>query len=145
MAGADDQHARAAGRVLLRLEETPGPLETPCWLWPGARSAGGYGYVRVGGRSGGKIVTVHALLYRVLTGRVPRRGQSVHHRCEVTLCANPDHLEAVGAKAHGKRHRRPLAPCGHPYDMTLGKRRTRRCRRCRNAYRRDRYREGHAA
>lgn len=136
------QYARACGRALIRLEETPGPLGTACWVWPGARSAGGYGYIRVGSRGSGRIVPVHALLFRVLTGRKPRRDQVVHHRCAVQLCANPDHLEAVTAKGHGERHRRTNAPCGHPYDVAFGRvRRVRHCRSCRNAKRRARYRE----
>jgi HNH endonuclease len=141
-----EQYAGAAGRVLLRLEETPGPLETPCWIWPGARSGGnGYGYVRIGGKGGGKIVPVHALVFRVLTGRAPRRDQHVHHRCEVPLCANPDHLEAVTRRQHGQRHRRALASCGHPHDMVMGRRKkSRRCRACRNAARREQYRKARA-
>lgn len=84
-------------------------------------------------------MSVHVLMYRVLSGRPHRRGQHVHHRCEVSLCANPDHLEALTHRQHGGRHRRALAPCGHPYDMAMGKLKTRRCRRCRNAKRRADY------
>lgn len=130
-------YENAAARALLRLVEEPGPLESPCWIWPGACSTGGYGYVRVGGRDG-KSVTVHAVLYRVLAGRYPR-GRLLHHRCETPLCANPDHLEPVTRAEHGRLHRRELAPCGHPYDLFLGRRRARRCRRCRNERRRAVY------
>lgn len=125
------------GRVLLRLEERPGPLETACWVWPGARSRQGYGYVRVGGR-GGKIELVHVLAYRVLTG-VKLRGRLVHHRCETPLCANPAHLEAVTRRQHALRHRRDRFPAGHRYDARHGHRRVRVCRRCRNDRRRAAY------
>lgn len=136
-----DQYASAAERALARIEETSGPLETPCWIWQGARSTGGYGYIRVGGHAGGKVVTVHSLLYRVRTGRRVRRGQILHHRCETRSCANPDHLEVVTPRGHGKRHRREFAACGHVPDIVMGRRRVRRCRDCRNATRRARYRD----
>lgn len=140
MPGAD-QYAAAAERARARLRETPGPLDTPCLIWPGAASTGGYGYIRVGGRAGGKIVTVHGLLHRSATGRKPRRGQQLHHRCETRLCANPDHLEILSRKGHGLAHRGEILGCGHAPDMVAGRRRTRRCRSCRNANRRARYRE----
>jgi hypothetical protein len=135
-----DEYAAAAARARPRLIPTLGPLPTPCLLWPGATTGVGYGQIRVGRR----IVAVHVVLYRA-SGRPLRRGQLVHHRCETRLCANPEHLEAVTHRQHGRLHRRGLAPCGHPYDMLVGRTRRRACRRCRNAYKRRVYHAQRAA
>ena len=89
----------ACSRILLRLQETPGPLETPCWLWPGSRNSRGYGTIKIAGT----VVLVHRLLYRLLVANPGRRRQ-LHHRCENILCANPAHLEPLTAKRHGLAH-----------------------------------------
>ena len=89
----------ACSRILLRLQEAPGSLETPCWLWPGSRNSRGYGTIKIPGT----VALVHRLLYRALVGNPGRRRQ-LHHRCENILCANPAHLEPLTAKRHGLAH-----------------------------------------
>jgi hypothetical protein len=132
----------AAGRALIRIIPKPGPLETECWQWPGAKSGEGYAYVRVGGRRG-RALTLHRLLYEVLVGPVPAR-QELHHRCEDRGCVNPHHLEPLRKPVHGRRHRWTECGRGHPLQ---GGNRLRRggCRKCRLANRRAKYHRLRAA
>ena len=71
------------------------------WIWTGATSITGYGHFRhekafardndgIRGRSGYS----HRIVYELFKGRIPK-GFVIDHRCEVKLCCNPDHLEAV--------------------------------------------------
>lgn len=136
MAPATSTLWQAAGRALLRLEERPGPLETPCWVWTGAIGGRGYGYIH----AAGKIVLVHRLLYAVFVSE-PDPAKHVHHRCEVTACANPAHLEELTPAAHvllggniaAVNARKTHCLKGHRFtkENTLIKRTgERRCRRC---------------
>jgi hypothetical protein len=88
--------AAAAGRALLRLVPASGPLDTPCWIWPGSLNVRtGYGQIHVGG----KVLRVYRLLYRVLVAD-PTPGLELHHRCEDRACANPHHLEEIARGPH---------------------------------------------
>lgn len=60
-----------------------------CWLWTGTAVAGGYGRTKIGERS----VLVHRLTVQVERG-IPD-GMVIDHKCRVTCCVNPQHLEAV--------------------------------------------------
>lgn len=65
-------------------------FDSPCWIWLRSRDKHGYGYFGNGGRR----LLAHRYFY--LTFRGPLSGGlEVHHRCHVTSCVNPDHLEAV--------------------------------------------------
>jgi len=57
-----------------------------CWLWDGAASKG-YGQIGVGG----KLLYAHRVSWERTHGDIPE-GSHVLHRCDVTLCVNPDHL-----------------------------------------------------
>lgn len=72
-------------RLLRRRVVTP----EGCWLWPLAGTSG-YGSVDVNKRT----ILVHRLAYELWVGPIPA-GQTVHHRCAVRKCFNPEHLEAV--------------------------------------------------
>lgn len=61
-----------------------------CWLWQGARSDFGHGYIAIGGRGDGRI-GVHHLSYTLHFGAVPD-GLWVLHRCDIPNCVRPDHL-----------------------------------------------------
>ena len=75
-----------------------------CWLWTGFVQVNGYGSVRHeaafdqgyenGKKHGGRKTSSHRAVYEILKERIPE-GLQIDHRCEVKLCCNPDHLEAV--------------------------------------------------
>lgn len=73
------------------------PGRDACWEWTGAVNDRGYGVVSVAGR----MVYVHRFMYAVSRGRWLPAGSDVHHVCGNKRCANPDHLERIGRKAHG--------------------------------------------
>lgn len=60
--------------------------ESGCWLWTGAASAG-YGWFWNGNIYEG----AHRYSYSHHIGPIPS-GMNVLHRCDVSLCVNPDHL-----------------------------------------------------
>lgn len=71
---------------------------TGCWIWQGSIS-GGYGKIGYGG-SGPKWA--HRVYFEEAHGEIPE-GQEVHHTCENRICVNPEHLEVLTAKAHGRK------------------------------------------
>lgn len=75
--------------------------ETGCWVWTGAKGAGGYG--RVAGRA------AHRMMYELMVGPIPPRCH-VHHICRNVLCVNPDHLEVLTSAEHASLHRASGAP-----------------------------------
>lgn len=80
--------------------ETPGPLETPCWVWQGRPDVGGYGRLR----DGGGLRQAHVVFYERRCGPVPD-GLVLDHLCSVPRCVNPDHLEAVTQVVNVRRSR----------------------------------------
>jgi len=69
-----------------------------CWLWMAAKQQTGYGYIHTHGLSKNSkpANVVSWLLHRDrsldLDGQI-----SVHHKCFVKSCVNPDHLVAMTA------------------------------------------------
>lgn len=74
-------------------------LEKPYDLWDG-KTVQGYGYFM----ENGKVIRVHVRAFEENYGRVPN-GLTVHHKCEVKLCREPTHLEALTRKEHQRVHR----------------------------------------
>jgi hypothetical protein len=66
-----------------------------CWLWNGARSAGGYGIIQLGRGKG--TTKAHRVSYEHFVGPITP-GLDVMHRCHVPNCVNPAHLE-LGTRA----------------------------------------------
>ena len=56
-------------------------------IWAGAFNKSGYGQTRVNGHRG----MAHRLVWELVFGVIPS-NMCVCHRCDVSLCINPDHL-----------------------------------------------------
>jgi len=63
------------------------------------RGPGGYGEVCIDGQT----FRAHRIVQEILNEHIPS-GYQVHHKCGEKACVNPDHLEALPPKTHGKRH-----------------------------------------
>jgi hypothetical protein len=59
-----------------------------CWLWTGANSGRKWPYGLLGGKP---MLKAHHISWEIHNGPVPE-GAWVLHKCDVTLCVNPDHL-----------------------------------------------------
>jgi hypothetical protein len=115
----------------------PEPM-SGCWLWTGNTNGRGYGRVYLGAR---RQPLAHRVVYELTRGSVPI-GLELDHRCRVTLCVNPDHLDAVShavnigrALQHGPL---PRSTCQRGHSMEKARIRTkhgrpyRLCRVCMN-------------
>ena len=86
--------------------------ETSCWVWQGAyRTSAEWPYPAL--RVEGKTAGVHRLMLEIKLGRKLRPGMLACHTCDVTMCANPEHLfegtnqDNVDDKCHKGRWRGP--------------------------------------
>lgn len=77
-----------------------------CWLWTAGAGQDGYGHFSLG-RSG-KQRHAHIVAYEMLVGPIPKR-LDLHHKCEVTACVNPDHLEPLTRKDHVRKGSSPAS------------------------------------
>lgn len=93
---------RITQRVMERVIEAAGALDTPCWLWTGPDSGGGRGggYPRMS--LDGQTVAVHIVMWTNQHGFVPGKKQ-LDHLCRNRRCVNPDHLELVTHRQNQKR------------------------------------------
>lgn len=90
-----------------------------CWLWIGEKNNPSYGSKY--GRFRNKMA--HRFSYQIHKGEISK-GLEIDHLCRVTLCVNPDHLEAVTHKINMDRSmcpsginvRKKVSKCGLPYD-----------------------------
>jgi hypothetical protein len=64
-----------------------------CWLWVGGEQRYGYGSFRLNKKGH----MAHKFSYEMYKEKVPD-GMVILHKCDVTACVNPDHLE-VGTQA----------------------------------------------
>ena len=87
--------------VLPRVVPTPGPLDTPCWIFTGALTSRGYSSVAAGKK--GRSVLGHRLAIAVRDGALP--GMPVDHVCMVKACVNPAHLDVVTTAENNRRYR----------------------------------------
>lgn len=120
-----------------------------CWLWTASKSAKGYGWFRLNG----KTWRVHRLAYLSLVGPIPE-GLQLDHLCRVRNCIRPEHLEPVTCRENLMRGetlaaaqiRRTHCPRGHEYTLenTYTSSGGRSCRACclqasREAYARKKF------
>lgn len=125
---------------------TPEPM-SGCWLWTGRTYRHGYGRFMLARM--GPSVNAHRIVYETLRGPIPE-GLVLDHKCRVTGCCNPDHLEPV--TQHENLHRSPImrwkkpipltTHClnGHPRDeanLRIDKQGNRQCRACHRGYMRQ--------
>ena len=71
-------------RVMMYVEKAA----AGCWLWTSCKTNNGYGRASVRGSK----PLAHRFSYETFIGPVPD-GMTVHHKCSVTSCVNPEHLE----------------------------------------------------
>lgn len=150
-------HKRTAEELLEHIArtvvETPGPLDTPCEVWPLGQLTGGYGGVKYEG----KDYRVHRVRWELTYGSVSS-GMHLDHLCRVRLCAALDHLEPVtprenilrGEGLAAQQVLRTHCPSGHPYSgdnlYVLPSRPTARyCKACNRQQKRDRRARAKAA
>ena len=62
-----------------------------CWIWRGAKVAGGYGHFNAP-RLFGKVSSAHRQSFFLHNGYFPKRPMCVLHRCNNPSCVRPDHL-----------------------------------------------------
>lgn len=72
-------------RLLKRLCKT----KTNCWEWTGSTTGNNhYGNMRIPNKG---LAYVHRLSYVMHKGKIPD-GYKVLHKCDNSICCNPDHL-----------------------------------------------------
>lgn len=99
-----------------------------CWIWQASRSGGGprsvsmsdggYPYGQFWLKQFGRPIGAHRAAWILFRGPIPD-GLQVDHKCENTLCVNPEHLELVTNEVNARRSTRGrVTECkhGHPYD-----------------------------
>jgi hypothetical protein len=98
-------------RIMARCVETPGPLDTPCMVWTGAKNRHGYGNIWLGGRV---FKNTHRVVYESVTGPIDS-GMCVMHACDVRGCCNIHHL-SLGT------HRQNIQDAKNKQRMSCGER-----------------------
>lgn len=94
----------------------------PCWLWTGGQNSNGRATISFNGKN----QLVPRVVYQLYVGEIPP-GMYVCHKCDVPLCANPEHLfigtqydnmRDCKAKGRAARPSEKITQCksGHPFS-----------------------------
>lgn len=68
--------------------ETPGPLETPCWIWKMKPNSQGYAVMKYHQ----KAYKVYRVMWERHNGKKIPPGINACHRCDTPSCVNPEHI-----------------------------------------------------
>jgi len=101
------RHAKPPSALIVHPDDAPGlqrrivsrsrrdGLGGGCWLVVGYTDDGGYGQIKLCGKSH----WIHRVSYAAFNGPLAA-GTTVHHRCQCTSCVNPTHLEELRLNRH---------------------------------------------
>jgi hypothetical protein len=89
----------AHGRIRYEVDSERG-----CWNWKMATGIPSGKYIRGYLRVNKKDYIAHRWIYEQYKGKIPE-GHDLHHKCENTLCVNPDHMEPKLESEHIRFHR----------------------------------------
>jgi hypothetical protein len=136
----------SADRFKAKVEVQP----NGCWKWIAGTGSGSESHRYGRFWLDGDRINAHRASWLIFKGKIPD-GLYVCHKCDYTLCVNPDHL-FVGSQAKNlddmaKKGRafngqgsKTACPKGHPYDEQntyLDKRGKRSCKQCRTEWSRE--------
>lgn len=122
------------------IEDALGMIESAgneCVRWPGPLDRHGYGRAFLQGQG---ARGAHRLIYELAVGPIPE-GMTIDHKCFVTDCVNPKHLQPETVKDNCERQRSALrSHCINGHEFTeantyqrrgsgSGKRQCRACNR----------------
>lgn len=103
-------------------------LSNGCIVYTGSRGPVKRGYAQFYLKPPNVRIGAHEFAY-ILHHKV-KYTSYIHHKCENTLCCNPDHLEDVSASEHMLIHKpAPFCPKGHEI-VIVGRNTQGRCREC---------------
>jgi hypothetical protein len=107
-------------KIAARLERNSmAPVGSSCRLWVRGVDHGGYGKMKVGGRT----LPAHRVAWELKNGKIPE-GLVIDHLCRVRSCVNPDHMRVTTHKVNvlagetiaAANARKTHCPQGHPFD-----------------------------
>ena len=125
-------------KEIILAKASPEP-NTGCWLWTQGDNGRGYGRTHYKG----SMRQAHRVFYELLKGPIPD-GLELDHKCSVTFCVNPDHLDPVPHAVNVRRGRasettaamqraKTHCPYGHEYsgeNLIMRNNGARGCRAC---------------
>lgn len=96
---------KASEKDIKRFMSKVDQLPNGCWYWMGARSKGRgkkfYGSFYING----KVVRAHRFASEVFNGDICPEGHHRDHKCNFSMCVNPDHIEVVTGAENQRRRK----------------------------------------